>query len=60
MLKSFFEKLHPFLDDILMLIGFLVVLFTTFTLNAYIASYLLGAILLALGFLISRKGGDNN
>lgn len=60
MLKSFFEKLHPFLDDILMLIGFLVVLLTTFTLNAYIASYLLGAILLALGFLISRKGGDNN
>ncbi|MBE0185463.1 MULTISPECIES: DUF1056 family protein [Bacillus] len=59
-MKSFFEKLHPFLDDILMLIGFLVVLFTTFTLNAYIASYLLGAILLALGFLISRKGGDNN
>ncbi|MCY8122440.1 hypothetical protein P8860_21755 [Bacillus spizizenii] len=59
-MKSFFEKLHPFLDDILMLIGFLVVLLTTFTLNAYIASYLLGAILLALGFLISRKGGDNN
>ncbi|MCR4367991.1 MULTISPECIES: hypothetical protein [Bacillus] len=59
-MKSFFEKLHPFLDDILMLIGFLVVLFTTYTLNAYIASYLLGAILLALGFLISQKGGDNN
>ncbi|PAK28381.1 hypothetical protein CJ467_20830 [Bacillus velezensis] len=59
-MKSFFEKLHSFLDDILMLIGFLVVLFTTFTLNAYIASYLLGAILLALGFLISQKGGDNN
>ncbi len=59
-MKSFFEKLHPFLDDILMLLGFLVVLLTTFSLNAYIASYLLGAILLTLGFLISRKGGDNN
>lgn len=60
--SAFLNKILPFIEDILIFSGCLLITGTTFYLSPVIGCYLLGAQLVGLGLLLAlagrRKGGD--
>ncbi|WP_460265156.1 hypothetical protein [Clostridium sporogenes] len=54
LIKKFRKKL--FIADMLLIISFFIVFFTTFTLNKYIAMYLLAIALFGMSYLIQKAG----
>lgn len=48
-----------FIADLLTIIAFIIIFFTTFTLNIYIAMYVLAIELIIFSYFVSRNGGES-
>ncbi len=44
-----------YVEDIFIFIGLIIIILTTYTVNAIVANYLLGAIFVLFGLIISKK-----
>lgn len=48
-----------FIADLLTIIAFIIIFFTTFTLNIYISMYVLAIELIIFSYFVSRNGGES-
>ncbi len=53
------ELISLYLEDIFIFIGLIIVLFTTYRINTVVSNYLLGAIFILTGLIISKSPPKN-
>ena len=54
-MNKLIKFLSLYCEDIIILIGFILIVKTTYEVNVIVANYLLGAIFIMLGLILSKK-----
>lgn len=54
-MNKLFKFISLYCEDIMILIGLILIVITTYEVNVIVAKYLLGAIFIMLGLILSKK-----
>ena len=54
-MNKLIKFLSLYCEDIIILIGFIIIVKTTYEVNVIVANYLLGAIFIILGLILSKR-----
>lgn len=54
-MNKLLKFISSYCEDIFILIGLIIVVLTTYTVNTVVANYLLGAIFILMGLILSKR-----